>query len=252
MERRNWLGRSWYGVQGEEVTTVTVHDFVPYTEEDFVPIILHCDTMPRRWEWFWPQYVASTPETIVANSIVVYHNRFGLPLNIPPDVQAVQDIAKLVVLDREGASIVWPFLEGLKNTKGRIVARIANDVEIIRPDWVEAALQEYNQEPRLKILASVAGPGPTYQVALPVCYAPWLHKLLHYGNYTDMNYIHGSVIIANRAIWLAYYADLMLDYTIHGGEDVFFTLFSRADGVEVVPFGYCFRHRGFSNQDKIV
>ena len=234
------------------INTVSVDDFIPYTEEDLVPIILHCDNMPRRWKWFWPQFRASTPPTVVANSIVVYHNRFGKPLSIPPNVRAVQDIAKLVILDKEGASIVWPFLEGLRNTKGRIIARIANDVEIVRPDWVEMALKEFNQEPHLKILASVASPGPTYESTLRICYAPWLQKLLHYGEYTDMSYIHGSVIITNRAIWLAYYADLMLDYTIHRGEDIFFTLWSRADGVRVVPFGHFFEHRGPSNQDRIV
>jgi hypothetical protein len=232
--------------------TVTVNDFVPYTEEDIVPIILHCDNMPRRWEWFWPQFRATTPPQVVANSIVVYHNRFGKPLEIPQGVQAVQEVATLVVLDKEGASIVWPFLEGLKHTKARLVARIANDVEILSPAWVDLALQEFNKEPHLKILASIATPGPTYEATRTICYAPWLFKLLHDGQYTDMSYIHGSVIIANRAIWLAYYADLMLDYTIHGGEDIFFTLWSRADGVEVVPFGHFFRHRGPSNQDRIV
>lgn len=231
--------------------SVSHHDFIPYELEDFAVVIPHSCRMPKRWEWFWPQFLASTPPEIVKNTIVVYHNRDGQPLSLPKNVQRVEEVATLVICEKEGHSIVWPFLAGLEQTRARIVVRSANDVEF-SDNWATEALKLYNREPHLKILASLAVPGPAYVNVKRACYAPWLEKLLRHGNYSHMSYIHGSIIIANRAIWLAYYVDLMLDFTRHGGEDIFFTLWSRADGVKVIQFGHFFKHRGPSHQDRIV
>ena len=155
-----------------------------------------------------------------------------------------------MVLEKEGQSIVWPFQLGLDNIKTRIVARVGDDIEMLGLDWAQKVIDAYNEEPHLKILASVALPGPAFEQIDYICYAPWVKKLLCDGDYDSMEYIHGGVIIANLALWRAYYPEVA-EFTRHDVEDIFFTLFSRADGVEVVPFGQHFRHRGPTNQDRI-
>jgi len=232
---------------------VDVNDFVSYTLEDLGVVIPHSSRMPNRWAWFWPQYLANTPTEVVRNTVVVYHNRDGLTMRIPPDVEAVTNRARLVLVNREGHSIVWPTLAGLEAIKTRLVARIANDVEIVNPNWVGLAIDLFNQPPHLKILAKVVDPGPGFEKIEQVARDfDWLLELLHLGAYDGMSYIHGSVIITNRAVWIAYYADLVPNYTIHDGEDIYFTLFSRADGIPVIQFSENFEHRGPSNQDVIL
>jgi len=231
--------------------TVTVNDFVPYELDDLAVIVPHASRYPNRWRWFWPQYAASVPRTVLGNTIVVYHNRDGGEVLIPDAVRDVEETSKLVICDREGRSAVWPTIAGLRATRSRIIASIQDDVEILNPGWVEDALDIFNEEPHIKILALVTMPGPGFHKIERICYEPWVRRLLRDGDYDAMSYIQGSARIANRSVWLAYYADLMEDFTVHDGEDVFFTIFARADGIPTVQFAHNFRHRGKPEQDII-
>ena len=232
---------------------VSANDFVPYELDDLGVIIPHSNLNPNRWAWFWPQFRAATPDAVLRNTIVVYHQRDGKPASIPDNVQAIEIAGStLLVLEREGQSIVWPFKLGLESIKTRIVTRIANDVEICDPGWAQKVIEIYNEPPHLKILAMLTAPGLAYDKIKHFCNTPWVERLLHHGDYDAMDYYHGSIIIANRAIWRAYYPEVAA-LTRHDTEDILFTLFSRADGVPVVPWGaQLFRHRGPTGQDVIL
>lgn len=224
--------------------------FVPYELEDLTVIIPHAANYTNRWEWFWPRYVASVPEELLRKTIIILHDRSGGLKPIPSNFKEEVKPAATHLYSRRGMSLVWPTLEGLSKTKDRLIARVADDVEFRTDYWAQDAVTRFNQEPHIKVLGTVAGPGPKFGAIKKVCYAPWMEKLLNYGDYRGMSYIHGSLIIANRIIWMGCYLDVE-NFTRHDCEDVYFTLLIRADDIPIVKFGGHFLHRGISNKDRV-
>ncbi len=150
-----------------------------------------------------------------------------------------------------GESITWSTQLGLDRCKSRIIARVANDVRFINEDWAQRALLEFNKKPYFKILAKiVAAPdgGPSYERLKKICYAPWMHRLLQYGNYDRLPFICGQMVIMNRPLWLGYYS-LVSDYTLFEREDIYLSLFARADGVPVIDYTSQFHHFGMRGGD---
>ena len=228
---------------------VSLDRFIPYELEDIGVIIPHSSRMINRWKWFWPQYQASVPKQVLKNTYVVYHMRDGAA-PVPENILAVKEVAHLVVLDRKGASVIWPVVEGIKHCRTRIILKIDDDVEIVTPEWAELALMHFNREPHLKILGVLSCGGLVLTPAEKIYQVPFVDKHLFHGNYSDIGYIHGTAVIANRAIWMAYYSELER-YEGTVGSDLLFSTLCRADGVPIINFGHLFRHRAQSHRDEI-
>lgn len=230
---------------------INVDDFVPYHLDDLGVIILHAAMYPKRWKWFWPQFCALTPQPVLQNTVVVYHLDGEKDYQVPPEVDAVQEVgAQLVIAPRTGRGIARSTIGGLELCQSRIVARIANDVLPTHSGWAQAVLQEFNKEPHLKILSTVVAPGPPYENLRKICYAPWMNRLLKDGEYDYMSFFIGAFIIMNRTLWMGYYP-FVAKYTDFEREDIYLSLFSRADGVPLIRFGEHFKHCGKRFRDEI-
>ncbi len=232
--------------------SVDFGDFVPYELEDLGVIIPHCASMPNRWRWFWPQYKVSVPEIVLKNTVVIYHMDTENAFQVPPEVQAVEDDGcKLEVIKQLGPNLVGSTLRGVEVCETRLIARIHNDIELIHPTWAQKAVEWFNKKPHLKMIGRLVAPGPSYEKARRLCYQPWVDKLLLHGDYDFMSFFVGQFLIANRAVWAAYYP-LVARYTQFEREDIYFTLLARADGIKMIFFDIYFRHRGQRGKDIIV
>ena len=230
---------------------VNIDDFVPYRPDDIGIIIPHASMYPQRWKWFWPNFMLSTPEVVLRNSVVVYHLNRELDHEVPSEVRAVEDAGvKLAVVRRTGRAITWSTMKGLELCRSRLIARIGNDVLPTHPGWIGKILDQYNKEPHLKILSTVVAPGPPYENLRKICYEPWMKRLLKDGEYDYMSFLLGAFIVMNRALWMGYYP-LVAEYTIFEREDIYLSLFSRADGVPLIRFGEHFKHCGSRFHDEI-
>lgn len=224
--------------------------FVPYTLEDVAVIIPHCSCMPKRWVWFWPRYLETTPDIVVKNTIVVYDNCNGRN-QIPAAMIDMQKTSHLAVLSPGICSFVQCTKIGLEHLPHRLIVRVANDIELA-VGWVEAALAEFNREPHVKILAQEVGDAPPYSWFEERGYTKlsWQRKFLRHGDYKNMSFFMGAMVIANRIIWWGYYPQV-IQATDFEGEDFLFSFFSRADNIPMVNFGDFFSHRGVRGQDRI-
>lgn len=230
---------------------VNVDDFVPYQLDDLGVIIPHAAMYPKRWEWFWPQFCAMTPQPVLKNTVVVYHWDGEKDYGIPPEVEVVRESgAQLALVGRTGRGIAQSTMKGLELCPSRIIARIANDTLPTHDGWALNTLWEFNKEPHLKILSYIAAPGPPYEYLRKICYAPWMDRLLKGGEYDYMSFFVGAFIIMNRVLWMGYYP-LVARYTDFEREDIYLSLFSRADGIPVIRFGEHFKHCGKRFQDEI-
>jgi len=223
---------------------VNFKSFVPYEPEDISVVIPHRDDFAKRWKWFWPQYKASVPKAVLKNTVVVIHKRSETPCE-------TDSCCKFIIYEEKVHSMIKPTLLGLKQIRTRIIARITDDADLSR-EWVPKALEIFNQEPHLKILSTVTwgGPDPSQVTGLKLYDYPWMKKLLHHGKFEGMEFVFPVLCLANRSIWESYYAEI-IEHTLHGLEDVIFTLLSRADGIPVVNFGDYVKSRGATNRDMI-
>lgn len=230
---------------------VQLDRFLLYTAKDIGIVIAHDIRLKRRWEWFWPQLIDKVPTIVLQNITVVFHLCTGMQ----PTAEEIESIevvgSEVVILDRVHASTVWANVAGIRHNKSRIIARLNDDVEMVRSDWIDKALEAFNEPPHLKILGLLANGGLHLWPKEPIYQVPFVGEHIFHGEYDDIGYVHGSAIVANRAVWMAYYSE-MADYCTHGQEDLRFTILSRADNVPIINFGAFFKHRGVSHQDKII
>ena len=231
-------------MEEKKLADIGFKDFVPYKPEDISVIIPHRNDYPNRWKWFWPQYKASVPEEVLRNTVVVIHCRTDAAFEI-------DDCCVFISYKEKIHSMIKPTLEGMKHAKTRLLARITDDSELSK-EWVPKALEIFNQEPHLKILSEVTfgDPHPDQLKGLKMFSIPWVKSYLHDGEYRGIEFIFPTLCIANRAIWMSYYAEV-IEQTLHGLEDVIFTILSRADGIPVINFGGYVKSRGKTNQDVI-
>lgn len=231
---------------------MVIRRFVPYTLEDLGVIVRHCSSFPKRWEWFWPNFTAVTPQVVLRNTVVAYHNRHGKEHVIPKDVRGIGEVGQITVFCDPKVNYTGPTVQALQVCQARLVARVDDDIKL-KQDWAQGVLALFNEEPHFKMLGRVVACGPPYAKFKDKLYAPWLHELLEHGTNLCWGFLAGGFLVANRAIWVSYYplVDQHFD-SKYGPDAYFFCLAARADGVEAKSIGGYWGHCGFRHGNGIL
>jgi len=119
----------------EEV--VPVVNNIPYTVEDLSIVIPQVSWHKRRIEWFLPQFVNATPPEVLKNTIVTHDgdkftidilNKYGIKgLEVTPDWST------------------YKMMAGFNSFETRLCARVHNDCFMVRSDWAESLIRQFNQ-----------------------------------------------------------------------------------------------------------
>lgn len=234
------------------VDIIPLSKFEPYKLEELGVIIPQPTSYMKRLEWFWPQFKRHTPEIVLQNTIVVFQPKGHADITVE---EAIRDFDGPAISCEEEHGIVYATLAGLDHLKTRLIARIADDIELSDAGWAEKVVAFFNEEPHLKLLADISITG-RYGIftSFDLTKLDWLDNLLQHGKFKGYEYAHGHYFITNRAVWESYYREVV-KYTKHDCEDVVFSFLSRADGLpcihrpRVMSLGFC--HRGISNRDML-
>lgn len=213
------------------------HRTIPYTIDDISVIIPSTKgRFANRMKWFWPQYVAKTHPIVVANTYV------------PCDPG--EDIPGGIRVEVEPRWIVPKTLGALEHIRTRLTFRLANDIAIIREGWEQILLDQFNAEEKLQIIGELQN---------GISFTENHEKLQEWDFFkkeypevtTASEYLHGSRLFAQTAVWRAYYYPVR-NYTWHDHDEIFFCQLARADGTLFKNFrgiNLYLAHVGVTNKD---
>jgi hypothetical protein len=216
----------------------------PYTLDDITVIIPSAHgRYEKRWKWFWPQYVAKTEPLVVKNTIV------------PCDKKEVEFLKSITVPEEqllvvEPRWIVCKTLNALFTIKTRLTFRLANDIMVVRRGWEQLLLDQFNAVDKLQIIGELQ-----QGVSFPETHealSEWdFFKREYEKTTTAAQYIHGARVMAQSAVWRAYYS-LVPRYTFHDHDEIFFCQLARGDGIVFTNFrgsNLYLAHVGITNKD---
>lgn len=218
----------------------------PYELEDItVCIPSAANRYKKRWQWFWPQYVEKTDPITVKNTVISCdpeEGEFFLNLTQGSDVQ---------IITSEVRWIVPKTMAALSGTNTRLFFRLANDIMIVRKGWEKVLLKQFNEEKNLQIIGELQN-GISYPESLKKLQRDWGYLRREYPyEATAAEYLHGSRLFAQSALWRAYY-ERVSNYTLHDHDEIFFTQIARADGIHYTNFrgiNLYLGHVGITNKD---
>jgi hypothetical protein len=228
---------SWLKISSERI---------PYNIKDISVIIpSSAHRYENRWRWFWPQYLENTNPEIVENTYI-------------PCDEAEYDFLEALcpeanVFASKPQWIVPKTIHALNWITTRLTFRLANDIAVIRPDWETPLLERFNAEPRLQLIAKMThgSTSPDEQKSLEEDWWFIREKYKDQKKATACVYPHGAILLAQTAVWAAYYS-MMPKYTMHAQDDVFFGQLAQADGTVMTNMTGLDRflcHVGISNKD---
>ncbi len=215
----------------------------PYGLEDISVIIPSAaGRYEKRWKWFWKQYVAKTHPIVVENTYV------------PCDEEEVQFLHKLGIKNTIVTTprfIVPKTLHALDFITTRLTFRLANDIMVVRSGWEDILLNQFNAEEKLQLIGELQN-GTVYPDTSENLRRDWSFVRREYRKVaTASEYLHGSRLFAQTAVWNAYYR-LLLRYTTHDHDEIYFCQLARGDGILFTRFrgsNLYLAHKGISNQD---
>lgn len=198
-----------------------------------------------RWKWFWPQYISNTHPDIVKNTYIVCDEAEYESLTILcPEAQ---------IMTAKPRFIVPKTIHGINAITTRLTFRLANDIAVIRKDWEVPILEQFNLEPKLQIISKV-----THGVVEPEeqenMETDWHFIKEMYKDHkkaTACVYTHGSILMAQTAVWRAYYSHVPC-YTMHEHDEIYFSQIAQGDGIAITNMTGIDRflcHVGITNKD---
>ncbi len=209
----------------------------PYTIDDISVIIPSVkNVFKRRLEWFWPQYIDKTHPDIVKRTYFPCDPGEEVPIN---------------PIETEPKWIVPKTIAALDKITTRLTFRLANDIMMVRDNWWEPLLKQFNDQEKLQIIGEIQN-GTTFPKSLEALQRDWEYLRREYPRATTAAvYPHGSRIFAQTAVWNGYYRQV-LRYTPHDHDELFFSQLARGDGICFTKFSGIERwlkHCGISNKD---
>lgn len=198
----------------------------------------------RRWEWFWPQYIENTNDKVINQTI------------IPCDPEEVPILSKLtegrcLIIPAEPRFIVAKTSIALQNIFTRLTFRLANDIMVIRSGWEKVILDRFNSVDKLQLIAELQH-GVAYPENHQILARDWDFFRREYVHETTAAvYPHGSRLLAQTAVWRAYYT-VVPRYTYHDHDELFFSQIARGDGIvftNMAGMNAYLAHVGFPNKD---
>lgn len=219
---------------------------LPYKRYDISVIIPSAaGRYTNRWQWFWPQYLKYTHPLIVKNTY------------IPCDEAEHDFLSKLCeeahVFVAEPRWIVSKTLAALNLITTRLTFRLANDIMVVRHNWEEPLLEQFNSVPNQQLIAKVTHgiSFPEDQEALERDWQFLKDKYEGQKKATACVYPHGSVLMTQTATWRGYYSQVPR-YTLHDHDEIYFSQIAQGDGVTFTNMTGLDRylcHVGITNQD---
>ena len=218
----------------------------PYRLEDISVIVPSCaKKFEKRWEWFWSQYVKNTNAKVVANT------------HIPCDKAEVNFLKKVtnnhkLIYVVEPRYIVPKTIGAIDKIRTRLTFRLANDIMVVRRGWEKPVLQRFNDIDKMQVIAKVTH-GVSYPESQRKMAKDWKFIEREYKGKqtTAVVFPHGAILMAQTAVWRAYYT-LAAQYTFHDHDEIFFSQIARGDGIIFTHMGGIdnyLAHVGITNQD---
>lgn len=216
----------------------------PYTIDDISVIIPSAaGRYEKRWQWFWPQFLDKTDPSILKR------------VWIPCDPAEQAELTKLTngdaqVFQVEPRFIVPKTLAALSNIRTRLTFRLANDIMVTRKGWEQLLLDQFNAQENLQVIGELQT-GVSYPQSQAKLEEWDFIKREYPEKTTAAEYLHGSRLFAQSAVWRAYYS-LVPRYTLHEHDEIFFSQLARGDGITFTNFqgaNLYLAHCGITNQD---
>jgi len=136
---------------------------IPYTLDDLSVVIPHIKAHQKRFEWFIPQYIKATPSEVIKNTIVTYDGD-----DFSKNILDKFRIKGVVVTESDWST--YKQMEGFKNVNTRLCARMHNDACIIRSDWAQCLVSQFNSTSEPQMIGAL---NPTGFLA-----KEWVDKML--------------------------------------------------------------------------
>ena len=217
----------------------------PYTIDDISIIIPSAaGRYEQRWQWFWPQYVAKTHPEVVKRTLI--------PCD-PAEHKFLLEVTNghAGVFQVEPRWIVPKTIAALDGITTRLTFRLANDILIVREGWEGLLLKQFNAQEKLQIIGELQD-GISFPESHKKLARDWSFFQQEYPQpATAQQYPHGSRLFAQTAVWNGYYR-LVLRYTPHEHDELFFSQLARGDGTCFTNWrgiNLYLAHVGITNQD---
>jgi len=219
---------------------------LPYKRYDISVIIPSAaGRYTNRWTWFWPQYIKDTHPSIVENTYIPCDQaEYEFLKNLCPEAN---------VFVTEPRWIACKTLAALNLITTRLTFRLANDIMVVRNGWEEPLLEQFNAVGNLQLIAKVTHgiSFPEDQEALERDWEFIREKYKSQKKATACVYPHGSVLMAQTALWRAYYSQVTR-YTLHEHDEIYLSQIAQSDGVQFTNMTGLDRflcHVGVTNKD---
>lgn len=114
--------------------------FIPYTLEDLSVVIPHASWYKRRLPWFLERYIKGTPVEVRKNTIIVCD---------PGDQYSFEMARKyeIMAIPNDDGNRDYSTLKlkvGFEVVKTRLCVRMHNDAHVLRDDWAQLLIEEFN------------------------------------------------------------------------------------------------------------
>ena len=112
----------------------------PYTVEDISVVVPHASQYKKRLSWFLERYFKGTPDEVTRNTFIIYD---------PDDLWSLNEITKYnikAIPNKEGNRdySTLKMQVGFEQVKTRLCVRLHNDAQIVRSDWADKLVEQFN------------------------------------------------------------------------------------------------------------
>ena len=122
----------------------------PYTIEDLSVVIPHASWYKKRLSWFLERYFKGTPAEVIKNTYIIYDPDDLWSLN---EIQRYDIKAILNKQDNRDYSTL-KMQVGFDEVKTRLCARLHNDGQIMRSDWADQLIKQFNSTKVLQLIGT--------------------------------------------------------------------------------------------------
>jgi len=233
---------------------------ISYSLTDLGVIIPHIAKGIERIKWFIPQYVKATPEEVVKNTFIVTDPED----EFTPKLAGKYNI-KVITTDRNW--MTDKFKAGYEVLKTRLCARVHNDTAILRKDWAEVLVEQFNKFEEPQLIGQLHNTGDFRIRELDNYFKdkPYFNKLKKKieptsrsgGDIVGTEYLHGYFMASQTYVLRDLQIPVMdFDNNNRGAEDCIVTLFAYLNNIQITNWlnitNYI-KHtgirRGFFNED---
>jgi hypothetical protein len=112
----------------------------PYSLEDLSVIIPHASWYPKRLSWFLERYFRGTPTEVIKNTILVCDpdDQYSFDMATKYGIKSMQNKKE----NRDYSTLKLQL--GFEEVKTRLCVRLHNDAQIMRNDWADILIKQFN------------------------------------------------------------------------------------------------------------